>query len=211
MKKFNIIKILQLVLMLAFLAVCAYLMFVKRGLFHDVAQDPDLRMVSGMLWACFALEFIFIFVDFGIFSDYKRDYRELDFAVHSDPLSGLANRNGCDAIIERYLIQEINKKFSHLDGNALIRDFSNILKMASVSLCFVGRNGGNKFLAVFEESTPEQADKFLQRIRQKVEVYNAGSPEKTIEYAYGVAFDETVKDITELIALANRRIKDPNA
>ena len=73
MKKFNIIKILQLVLMLAFLAVCAYLMFVKRGLFHDVAQDPDLRMVSGMLWACFALEFIFIFVDFGIFSDYKRD------------------------------------------------------------------------------------------------------------------------------------------
>ena len=49
MKKFNIIKILQLVLMLAFLAVCAYLMFVKRGLFHDVAQDPDLRMVSGML------------------------------------------------------------------------------------------------------------------------------------------------------------------
>ena len=68
MKKFNIIKILQLVLMLAFLAVCAYLMFVKRGLFHDVAQDPDLRMVSGMLWACFALEFIFIFVDFGIFS-----------------------------------------------------------------------------------------------------------------------------------------------
>ena len=228
MKKFNIIKILQLVLMLAFLAVCAYLMFVKRGLFHDVAQDPDLRMVSGMLWACFALEFIFIFVDFGIFSDYKRDYRELDFAVHSDPLSGLANRNGCDAMIERYLrqplpkgvgcvmfdltnIQEINKKFSHLDGNALIRDFSNILKMASVSLCFVGRNGGNKFLAVFEESTPEQADKFLQRIRQKVEVYNAGSPEKTIEYAYGVAFDETVKDITELIALANRRIKDPNA
>ena len=194
MKKFNIIKILQLVLMLAFLAVCAYLMFVKRGLFHDVAQDPDLRMVSGMLWACFALEFIFIFVDFGIFSDYKRDYRELDFAVHSDPLSGLANRNGCDAIIERYLrqplpkgvgcvmfdltnIQEINKKFSHLDGNALIRDFSNILKMASVSLCFVGRNGGNKFLAVFEESTPEQADKFLQRIRQKVEVYNAGSPD----------------------------------
>ena len=75
----------------------------------------------------------------------------------------------------------------------------------------MGRNGGNKFLAVFEESTPEQADKFLQRIRQKVEVYNAGSPEKTIEYAYGVAFDETVKDITELIALANRRIKDPNA
>ena len=70
---------------------------------------------------------------------------------------------------------------------------------------------GLKYKGVGKEEIHSQADKFLQRIRQKVEVYNAGSPEKTIEYAYGVAFDETVKDITELIALANRRIKDPNA
>lgn len=223
MKKFSVMKILQLILMLAFLAVCVYLLFFERDLFHTIAQDENLRMACGMLWACFALEFIFIFVDFGVFSDYKRDFRELNFAVHSDPLSGLANRSGCDAIIDKYLdqplpkgigcvmfdltnIRAINEAYGHAEGNKLIQDFSNILKMASVSLCFVGRNGGNKFLAVFEESGREQADKFLGRIAQKVRAHNEKTPEKPIEYAYGVAFDEDVKQITELIALANRRI-----
>lgn len=228
MRKFGIVKILQLVLVLAFLVVCVYRLFFERGLFHEIAQDADLRMACGMLWGCFALQFIFIFLDFSTFSDYKRDFRELNFAVHSDPLSGLANRNGCDAIIEKYAgrplphgigcvmfdltnIRAVNEKFSHRDGNALIQDFSNILKMASVSLCFVGRNGGNKFLAVFEESDMEQVDKFLSRIEKKVQSHNADAHSKPIEYAYGVAFDENVKDITELIALANRRITDPNA
>ncbi len=228
MKKFSRMKIAQLVLMLAFMAVCAYLLFVDRGLFHDVAQQEDLKMVCGMLWGCFALSFIFIFMDFGMFSDYNRVYRELDYAVYSDPLSGLANRNCCDAIVEKYLnrplpkgigcvmfdltnIRHINETYSHMAGNALIQDFSNILKMASVSLCFVGRNGGNKFLAVFEDSSPDQVDKFLLRIEQKVKTHNASDPDKPIEYAYGVAFDEKVKNIAEMIALANRRITDPGA
>ena len=223
MKKFSIIKIIQLILMLVFLAVCAYFIFFRRNLFHDIAQDSDLRMVCGMLWGCFALEFLFIFQDFSIFSDYKRDFRELDFAVHSDPLSGLANRNGCESIIEQYLsrplpkgvgcvmfdltnIREINEKYSHVAGNMLIRDFSNILKMASVSLCFVGRNGGNKFLAVFEDSSMEQIEQFLARIEKKVCAHNEKKTNQPIAYAYGVALDEDVKDITELIALANRRI-----
>lgn len=228
MKKFGVVKVLQLILILAFLGVCVYLLFFQRELFHEIAQDDDLKMVCGMLWASFALQFIFIFLDFGTFSDYKRDFRELDFAVHSDPLSGLANRNSCDAIIEKYLgqplpkgigcvmfdltnIRSINERFSHREGNTLIQDFSNILKMASVSLCFVGRNGGNKFLAIFEESGMEQIEAFLKRIDQKVRTHNAADPSKPIEYAYGVAYDEDVKDITELIALANRRIENPGA
>lgn len=228
MKKFNILKIVQLVITLLFLGICVYLLFIQRDLFHEIGQDGNLKMVCGMLWACFALQFIFIFLDFNTFSDYKRDFRELDYAVHSDPLSGLANRNGCDAIIEKYLgqplpkgigcimfdltnIQKINKKFSHMEGNTLIQNFSNILKMASVSLCFVGRNGGNKFLALFEEGGMEQAERFLGRIDHKVKTHNATYPDKPIEYAYGVAFDETAADITDLIALANRRITDPSA
>lgn len=225
MKKFSIIKLLQLILMLVFLAVCAYFIFFQRDLFHEIAQDADLRLVCGMLWGCFALEFLFLFLDYCVFSDYKRDFRELDFAVHSDPLSGLANRSGCDAVIEKYRsrplpkgvgcvmfdltnIWEINEKYSHVEGNILIRDFSNILKMASVSLCFVGRNGGNKFLAVFENSSMEQIECFLARIEKKVGAHNAAKPNQPIVYAYGVALDEDVKDIAELIALANRRISE---
>ena len=112
-----------------------------------IANDPAVKAVCAMLWACLGLCFVFILVDFGFISAYKKDYRELDFAVHSDPLSGLANRHSCDRLIEKYLdkplpkdvgcvmvelsnIMQINEEFGHAAGNDTIRDFSNILKMA---------------------------------------------------------------------------------
>lgn len=224
MKKFNIIRIIHMMLMLVFLVLCIYLLFIDRQLFHRIAQDKDLRLAVGLLWACFGLNFFVIILDYSLVSDYKRDYRELDFAVHSDPLSGLANRNSCDAIIERYAdkplprgigcvmielsnIQDINARLGHAQGNVVIRDFSNLLKMASVSLCFVGRNGGNKFLAIFEESDRDQIDQFLVRLDQKVKKYNEKNPMQAIRFRYGVAFDEPEDySITGLVALSNRRI-----
>ena len=225
MKKLNFFKTVQLVIMLAFLAVCVWLIFFQRELYNEIAQDPNLKMVCGMLWASFGLSLLFIFIDFSTMADYKRDFRELDFAVHSDPMSGLANRNSCDGIIDRYAdkpvprgvgcvmleltnIRYINGRFGHAQGNAAIRDFSNILKMSSVSLCFVGRNGGNKFLAVFEESDRQQIDRFLERIDQKIEAYNAKNSGKPLDYACGIAFDEPEEmTITLLVALADRRIR----
>ena len=225
MKKFNIIKTVQLIVMLIFLAVCVVLVLTKKELFHNIATVPGMRLTACLLWLCFGLNFAFIFLDYSFVSDYKRDYRELDYAVHSDPLSGLANRNSCDAIIERYQdkplppgigcvmlefsnIRAINEKLGHKKGNEVIRDFSTILKMSSVSLCFVGRNGGNKFLAIFEESCREDIDRFLSRVESKVRNYNEKNPEHPVEYAYGVAFDEPQKlKINELVALSNNRIR----
>ena len=225
MKKLNFFKTMQLIVMLAFLAVCVWLIFFQRELYHEIARDSNLKMVCGMLWACFGLSLIFVFIDFLTMADYKRDFRELDYAVYSDPMSGLANRNSCDGIIDRYAdkpvpkgvgcvmlelsnIRYINGRFGHSQGNAVIRDFSNILKMSSVSLCFVGRNGGNRFLAVFEESDRQQIDRFLERIDQKIDSYNQANPKVTMEYSCGIAFDEPEQlTITQLVALADRRIQ----
>lgn len=224
MKKFNVIKTTQLIVLLVYLAVCAYLLIANRSMFHDIAHDRNLTLVSVMLWAGVGISLVFLILDYRFLADYKRDYRELDFAVHSDPLSGLANRNSCDAIIEQYLdkplprdlgavmleltnIRSINQRLGHTQGNAVIRDFSNILKMSSVSLCFVGRNGGNKFLAIFEESSRDHIEQFLARVEKKITAYNQKNPEKPIAYSFGVAFDEPEKlTITELVALSNRRL-----
>ena len=102
MKKFNIIKTIQLIAFLLFVAVGGYLVFIRNNLFHDIAHIPQLKLCMGLLWANVALSLFFLILDYSFVADYKRDYRELDFAVHSDPLSGLGNRNSCDAIIDRY-------------------------------------------------------------------------------------------------------------
>ncbi|NLD20554.1 MAG: GGDEF domain-containing protein [Clostridiales bacterium] len=227
MKKFDRLKTIQLILFVVLTIVCAIIVFTNKSLFHLIATDVHIRLISILLWAALGLSFLFIFLDFTIFSAFKQDYRELDYAVHSDPVAGIANRYSSDVLIERYLdkplpenlgcvmfnlsnIKEINKLYGHSQGNALIRNFSNILKLASVDLCFVSRNGGNKFLAIFEDASKERLSIFLSRIHQKVRANNGDSDNHPIEFEYGISYNgkDNVDTITDLIALSNKRITE---
>ena len=143
----------------------------------------------------------------------------------SDPVSGIANRYSCDSLIEKYLDQplprnigcvmfdltnigDVNQNRGHVAGNDLIHDFSGILQASSLNLCFVGRNGGNKFLALFENCTTQKLNIFLDRVSDRVDKHNDNPDVPPILYQYGTAYreDESVQTITDLIALSNRRI-----
>ena len=225
MKKFDTLKTIQLIVFIAMTVACIIIVFMNKNLFHLIASQGDVRLMCILLWLTLVLVFLFTFIDFSLFASFKHDYSELDYAVHSDPIAGIANRYSSDAIIEPYLdkplpenmgcimlelsnIKEVNELYGHVQGNKLIRDFSNILKLTSVNLCFVARNGGNKFLALFEEGTEEKIEVFLSRIDQKVSANNSSPDAYPINYRYGIAFreGEKVKTITDLIALSNRRI-----
>lgn len=227
MKKTDFIyKTIQLILFILLTACCLGIILFDQRVYHLVASDPAFRTLCIFLWLALGLSFLFIYRDFHYFTSSRKDYRELDYAVHSDPLSGLANRFSCDVMIEKYLdkpipenlgcimfdltnIHDTNKHYGHLKGNQLIRDFSSILHLASTNMCFVGRNGGNKFLALFEDGNAYKMDSFLKKLDQKIQLYNQDPASSLlIEYRYGVAFHEgdEVKTITDLIALSNRRI-----
>lgn len=224
MKKLDIFKTIQLIIFIILTAICAYSVFFTPAVFHTVATNPSVRTVCILLWIVLGTSFLFLFLDFSFFSTFKRSYRDLTHAVHSDPVAGIANRFSCDMVIEKYLdkplpenlgcimfnltnIMAINNLYGHIEGNTLIKDFANILRMASVDLCFVGRNGGNKFLAIFEETTDEKMKIFLERVHYKIESHNSGTDTHPIEYTFGSAYHENaeIDDITSLIALANRR------
>jgi diguanylate cyclase (GGDEF)-like protein len=136
----------------------------------------------------------------------------------------MANRSSCDAFIEQYLdkplpedigcitfdiinLADINREYGYLEGNAAIREFSGILQAAAANVCFVGRNGGNKFLALFQDCTKEKMDEFLIYVQSRVNLRNIRSEHGEIDYKYGIAFQEgeQVQNINQLIALANRR------
>lgn len=225
MKKFDVFKTVQLVLFIILAAASLLIILTDSELYQQIANDTHIRALCIMLWAALVVSFLFIFMDFSLFSTFKKDYRELDFAVSSDPVAGIANRYSCDTIIEKYLdrplpsnigcimfdltnIGKINRTMGHVAGNNLIRDFSGILQAASINLCFVGRNGGNKFLALFENCSAQKMDTFLSRVSKKVKSYNSNTASAPIRYQYGSAYLEgaEIKTITDLIALSNRRI-----
>ena len=227
MKKYTVYKTVQLVLFIAISAMVLAYIFPSKNVYHLVATDPTIRFLAIIVWAILLLSFIFILLDYVFFFNHLKEYKEMDIAVHSDPLSGIANRYSCDAMIDRYLdkpvpdnvgaimfeltnIQEINSLYGHIQGNMAIRDFSNILRLSSNELCFVGRNGGNKFLALFENCTEDDMRKFLARVEQRVNNHNHDVINSPLEYSYGTSYsnDETLPEgITQLISIANSRIQ----
>ncbi len=229
MKKYNMFKTIQLIIFIILSVICLCMILINPDVFHLVANDRHFRLLCLMLWIILAISFIGFFMDMNFIASNKKDFNELDFAVHSDPISGIANRYSCDALIEQYLdkpldpkigcvmfdltsLTEINKQYGHAQGNATIREFSTILQTTAVDLCFVGRNGGNKFMALFENGSMDKILFLISRIKQKVDIYNDLNPNCRMDYLYGIAFNEgeSVKTITELISLANKRIYEKN-
>ena len=225
MKKFDLIKTIQLIIFTIFALTCIALVLFNKELYHAIANNPTMKLICGLLWFCFGLVFVFIFIDFNLISSYKKDYHELDHAVHTDHISGLANRKSIDEFIEKHRneclpcvtltptnIEDINKAFGRTEGDNAIRDFSNILMMSSVGLCpFVGRNDGLNFLAFFEKTaTKEDIDKFLANVEGRIASHNIINAEKSISYKHGIAFNEgeDANTITDMIKISARRVNE---
>ncbi len=225
-KKVELIKTIQLVLFILITAAGLYLVFSDRELYQLIGSNPAVKLLSGLLWLIAVLSFVFILWDFASFSSLKKDYSELDYAVHNDHIAGIANRFSCDTMIEKYLdkplpdtvgcimvdlsnIRQINDQFGYLAGNEAIQAFSGILHSASLGLCFVGRNGGNKFMALFVNCTEEKLSMFLNRVEETVDAYNAAEGHHSLQFISGRAFGEgpAVRTINQLIALADRRVR----
>lgn len=228
-KKFELVKTVQLLLIFAIAITGLSVIFTNSELYHMIGSNASVRILCVLLWLTMLVSFLFIFWDFSTHSSFKKDYRELDYAVYNDQIAGIANRYSCDAMINKYAdkplpdnigcvmldisnIRQINEQYGHMQGNEIIQEFSNILHVASLGICFVGRNGGNKFMALFEDCQDVKIHTFLTRINQKVALHNSQENAPKIEYGTGqaVSHDEQITAITQLIALADRRLTSKN-
>lgn len=223
MKKLERIKTTELFALMALSLLCFYLIIVRSNVYHTIADNRELQLVCVLLWVTLFTAFIFVFLDFSLYSKQKNEFNALDYAVHSDSLAKIANRQGIDDLIEQYIdkplplhmgcimflltsLNEVNKQ-SRAEGNMQIRNFSIILKLASTDICFVGRNGGNVFMAIFEDTTREKINSFINRIEEKVSENNKNRENLPMYYQYGLAFEENedIRSINALISLANKR------
>ncbi len=224
MRRFHTFKTIQLALVSVFALFSLYLLMrpqVKQFVFDSFPATA----LFIIIWILLLADFIFLMVDFFLISSIKLNYHNLYDVAYSDQLSGIPNRFSCDTIIEKYYdkklpddiscimidlvnLPEVNQLYNHTTGNKLLKDFSGILSSASLSLCFLGRNGGNKFMAIFEHADRSKVETFLARVSDRVAQHNKSTDAIAIEYHTGIAMnsDEHLDQITVLIALANKRI-----
>ena len=223
MKKFDFIKTIQLALTIIIACTGLIVILGDEELYHMIAANSHVKTLAFLMWFLLGISFLFLLYDFNSYSELRRENMELDHAVYSDALTGIANRYSVDVYIRKFMnhplpedigcctveitnLNVINEKYGHDGGDAAIQEFSEVLQKASQGVCFIGRNGGNKFLAVFRDCSESRLKRFCEAIDADMSEHNA-KREVPISYSVGTAFREgdSVKSITELVALSDRR------
>lgn len=174
--------------------------------------------ISGALLVCFLLQSC---------ESIQLLYRNrfLEEKATKDPMTSLPNRWSCDLQIEKYRhmtslpevtcfmadlnnLKAINDALGHPVGDRLIVAFARILADSAAPYGFVGRNGGDEFLGIFEGCDPERLRAFHESLRESVACYNETSDEFEIRFAFGAALSCELKkaSIFALMNLAEQRM-----
>ena len=226
MKKFDRIKTIQLLLLIAITAASLVVILRNSELYALIATNMAAKTISILLWLTLGLSFLFLLYDFSSYADMRRENSELDNAVYSDALTGIANRYSVDAYIGQFLgkplpedmgvvtidmtnLSEINKSHGHSGGDMAIQAFASILQTAAGRACFIGRNGGNKFVAIFRDCTETRLERFLDSVESLTDERNTAHEDAPIRYSAGKAFNEgeDISTVTELVALSDKRAR----
>lgn len=152
--------------------------------------------------------------------------RELQSKVYLDEATGLPNKNKCEEILGQEQpvsaeapvavcvfdlnnLHTVNNNFGHEKGDEYIRSFAQQLGCVASETCFVGRDGGDEFIAVLWDADRAAVESCLTRVRANVNEYSEAHPDMPISYAVGYAlssdFDES-PTMRELFSQADKNM-----
>ena len=223
MNRFDLFKTIQLIIYIGLTISALLVVFINKDLYARIASDSNVALLAIFLWVALGLSLVFLYFDFRSYTDIKREHSELDNAIYSDALTGIANRYSVDVYLGQFLnkplpedigcvtleltnLSDINAAKGHAGGDAVIQEFTDILQHAANGACFIGRNGGNKFLAIIRDCTDRKIKNFTGSVAEQIKSRN-DKEDIPVRYCFGQAFNEGdgVKTLTELVALSDRR------
>lgn len=136
----------------------------------------------------------------------------LENMAYTDAITKLANRNKCEKyfheINEKSIgkfeiimfdingLKYVNDTFGHQYGDELIENFAKALKNVFVyDDIFVGRMGGDEFVAIIEEDKIEKTQEYLDNLNKYTEYINECNIYKyTIKYSYGISICDRTRN-----------------
>jgi diguanylate cyclase (GGDEF)-like protein len=148
----------------------------------------------------------------------------VEYLLYTDRKTGLPNRSKCDALIEQYSEDKVKDDFSVLlikienlkivndregrsAGDALLKEFGKITKRAIYGYGFVGYNGADQFIGLFEDCSYQRAEDFSEYLLELMDYYNAQNPAKRLDVSVSIAESTTegIYDVRKLMGLAFRK------
>ena len=142
----------------------------------------------------------------------KRHYRDFQ--------TGLYNSNSCNEFIKENAhlkncgimmfdlngLKYTNDNYGHAAGDRLIIDLTDVLKKSISVNDFVGRYGGDEFIAVINQCNPEKMNKIVENLERYTHDVNVDRLPK-LSFAYGWALSsEHDGDLSELLKIADKNM-----
>ncbi|HEX2202826.1 MAG TPA: diguanylate cyclase, partial [Longimicrobium sp.] len=157
----------------------------------------------------------------------RRQAEALERLAREDALTGLSNRRHVD---ERLALEwerarrfgrdltvvmadldhfkEVNDRFSHAAGDAVLRALGRLLRERTRGIDVVGRYGGEEFVLLLVETPPEKAERFCEKLRAAVEAHDwdAVHPGVRVTMSLGLSGDLSVESPEALLAAADAKL-----
>jgi len=202
-----------------------FLMFIGLGLinlgtFFDMISNIIDRKFVNLIPICFTAGAIIFVLYIILWSNYMVEIiSNLNESAHNDPMTGLYNRMGFEKVFERKIATQesfyimvfdldktklINDKFGHLKGDQYIISAARIIKNEMGENGFVGRTGGDEFVALVENMTEEKIEDMKFFIKKHVShIFNKQNTQISIGYS---KYKEDGETFEELLSFADKKM-----
>lgn len=84
-------------------------------------------------------------------------------------------------------LKEVNDTLGHIAGDTLIMNFAHIIRTSIPEKYFVGRYGGDEFIALLNDVSEDEVKSIIKKVQDEANRYNELSKQIYIEFAYGYA------------------------
>ena len=141
----------------------------------------------------------------------KNSNKILEKKAYLDLQTGLPNKSKCEEMLHDYEyisepvgfvmfdlnnLKRTNDTYGHAVGDQLITNFARLLRNAIPSKDFVGRYGGDEFIAIITQTTKEEILLIMEEVHSTVKHFNENIHKVEVSYAYGYAFSEDYSECT---------------
>ena len=141
----------------------------------------------------------------------KNSNKILEKKAYIDLQTGLPNKSKCEEMLHDYEyisepvgfvmfdlnnLKRTNDTYGHAVGDQLITNFARLLRNAIPSKDFVGRYGGDEFIAIITQTTKQEILLIMEEVHSTVKHFNENIHKVEVSYAYGYAFSEDYSECT---------------
>ena len=149
--------------------------------------------------------------------------RDLEMKANKDSFTGLSNRSRCNDILEDPMLLEddtglivfdlndlklFNDTWGHDQGDKLILAFAKVLRKVIPTDQFLGRYGGDEFIAICFDADSSDMGKIITDVEKEVRTVNNSGGNIKISYSAGYAVSDEFDKCTmmDLFKKADERM-----